>query len=143
MHRVERPRRRRIRIEHLDESIGRRPLDDERSWKAGNAEPSGRSLDHERDAVHDEPPAHRDLHGTPARTERPAPSWRVRGEEDALVPAEVAWGKRRSTFAQVFAAREATQLSAPQLARHDGGVLQRSRSEREIELLLHEIHMPI
>jgi len=26
---------------------------------------------------------------------------------------------------------------------HDGGVLQRPRSKREVELLLHEIHMPI
>jgi hypothetical protein len=27
--------------------------------------------------------------------------------------------------------------------RHDGGVLEGPRSKREVELLLHEIHMPI
>ena len=59
------------------------------------------------------------------------------------MPAEVAWGAGRSTVAQVFAARKATQLSAPQLVRHDGGVPQRPRSKRQVELLLHEIHVPI
>src|ERR1700722_8094500 len=143
MHRIEGPRRRRVRIEHLDELIGRKPFDDDRSWKAGNAEPSRRGLDRERDAVDDEPSAHRDLHGTTARTERPAPSWRERREEDALVPAEVAWGTGRSTVAQVFAARQATQLPASSPVRHDPSFLPRPPSKREVELLLHEIHMPI
>jgi hypothetical protein len=33
MHRIE-ARRRRVGIEHLDELIGRKPLDDERSWRS-------------------------------------------------------------------------------------------------------------
>src|SRR5258707_14088959 len=107
MNRIKGPRRRRVRIEHLDELIGRKPFDDDRSWKLGNAEPSSRGLERERDAVDDEPSAHRDLDGTTARTERPAPPWRVRREEDALVPAEVAWDNGGSTVAQGFAARQA------------------------------------
>src|SRR4029077_2516839 len=143
MNRIKGPRRRRVRIEHLDELIGRKSFDDDRSRKLGNAEPSGDRLERERDAVDDEASAHRDFQGTTARTERPATSWRQGREEDALVSAEGAWSKGRSTVAQVFAARKATQLSAPQLVCHDGGVLQGPRSKGEVELLLHEIHMPI
>src|SRR4029077_10654512 len=130
----------RVRIEHLDELIGRAPFEGARSRKAGNAESSLRGLDRERDAVDDEASAHRDLHGATARTEPPAPTWRERREKDALVPAEIARGKGRAMLAQVFAAREATQLSAAQFVRHDGGVLQCPRSKCEVELLLHEIH---
>src|SRR5579859_735359 len=125
VHRIEGPCRRRVRIEQLDELMRRKPLDDGHSWNASNAEPSRRGVDRERNAVDDEPSAHRDLHGATARTERPALSWRVRREEDALVPAEVAGAHGRSTVAQVLAARKATELCTPQLMRHDGGVLQR------------------
>jgi hypothetical protein len=79
--------------EYLDELIDRKPFEDERYWKASNAEPSRRGFDRERDTVDDEPSTHRDLHGTTARTEPPAPSWREQREEDALVPAEVARGR--------------------------------------------------
>src|SRR5258708_24366736 len=119
MNRIKGPRRRRVRIEHLDELIGRKPFDDDRSWKLGNAEPSSRRLERERDAVDDQPSAHRDLQGTTARTERPATSWRERREEDAFVSAEVAWSKGCSTVAQVFTTRKATQSPPPCLWCHD------------------------
>jgi hypothetical protein len=40
VHRIQGARRWRVRIEHLDQLIGRQPFDDERSGKTGNAEPS-------------------------------------------------------------------------------------------------------
>jgi hypothetical protein len=59
------------------------------------------------------------------------------------VPKQVAWRTRRSAVAQVFARRKAARLCAPQLVRHEGGVLQRARAEPEVELLLHELHQPV
>ncbi len=112
MNRIEGSRRRRMRIEHLDESIGRKPIGDGGRWKTRDAEPSRRGVARERDAVDHQPRAERDLDGATARTERPSPSRRERREDDALVPTEVAWREGRSAIAQVLAARKATELCA-------------------------------
>ncbi len=143
MHRIGRSWRRRVGVEHLDELLRREPFDDERSRNTDDAESSHRGVQRERNAVHDEASTHRDLDRPAARTERPASPWRQRREEDAVVPKQVAWRTRRSAVAQVFARRKAARLCAPQLVRHEGGVLQRARAEREVELLLHELHLPV
>src|SRR5579859_5560569 len=143
MHGIEGPWRWRVRIEHLHESIGGNLFVDGGSCQAGDAESSHRGVHHERDAVHDEASTHGDLDRPAARMERPASPWRVRCEDDAVVPHQVAWRTRRSTVAQVFARRKATQLSAPQFVRHEGGVFHRARAEREVELFLHELHLRV
>src|SRR5205807_7140684 len=105
MHRIGRSWRRRVGVEHLDELLRREPFDDERSRDTDDAESSHRGVQRERNAVHDEASTHRDLDRPAARTERPAPPWRQRCEEDAVVPKQVAWRTRRSAVAQVFARR--------------------------------------
>src|SRR5258706_12620258 len=98
MHRVEGPRRWRVRVEYLDELVCAEHFDGARSpWKSGNAEPLHRGLDGEPDTVDDEPSAHRDLRGTTARAERPKPSWREGRGEGERVPTQIPGGAGGAT----------------------------------------------
>src|SRR5258706_15481936 len=106
MHRVEGPRRWRVRVEYLDELVCAKHFDGARSpWNSGNAEPSHRGLNGEPDTVDDEASAHRDLRGTTARAERPKAPQRERRGEDALVPTQIAWGTWSSMAAERLATR--------------------------------------
>src|ERR1700722_6741175 len=113
MNRIERPRRRRVGLEHLDEMAGRERLCDERAWKFCNTEPPRGCIHRERKAVDDKTSTHGEFHRASARTERPAPAWRERREEDALMPAKVAWGKGCSMVAHIVAAGKAPQFALP------------------------------
>ncbi len=143
VHRIGRSRQRRVGVEHLDELLCREPFAHERSRHSDDAESAHRGVKRERNAVHDEASTHRDLDRPSARTEGPASPGCEGREEDAVVPEQVAWRTRCSAVAQVFARRKAALLCAPQLMRHEGGVLQRARAEREVELLLHELNVSV